>query len=52
MEPVTKELPCSACGKPAVVRIRPGPGPHRWQCPDCRKIQETPPPVADAAAVR
>jgi transposase-like protein len=49
MEPVRKELDCPSCGKKAVVRVMPGGTQHRWQCPDCHKMQTTDNAAAEAA---
>lgn len=39
MEPVVKELSCSACGKPTKVRVIPTSSSHTYHCPHCKAIQ-------------
>jgi hypothetical protein len=41
MDPVVKQLTCSACGKQTPVRVMPNAGQHTYHCPHCKAIQTT-----------
>ncbi len=39
MDPIVKQLSCSACGKPTNVRVMPSSTSHTYHCPHCKKVQ-------------
>ena len=39
MDPVVKQITCSACGKQTPVRVMPNATEHTYHCPHCKAIQ-------------